>query len=131
VSGRQSSSPNARAAVDDRGRFTFAVSGGHTPWAMFAALAGADMPWDEVTIFQVDERVAPAGDPDRNLTHLRESLPAAAKTDIHPMPLALLPVAVELLRVEEMRGGVRHGVCSGLRARMIAAAACSCTRCVS
>jgi len=77
----------ARTAVDDHGRFTFAVSGGHTPWAMFAALAGVDMPWDEVTIFQVDERVAPAGDPDRNLTHLRESLPPAAKTDIHPMPV--------------------------------------------
>jgi 6-phosphogluconolactonase len=77
----------ARAAVGDRGRFTFAVSGGHTPWAMFAALAGEDMPWDEVTIFQVDERVAPEGDPDRNLTHLRASLPASAGTDIHAMPV--------------------------------------------
>jgi len=77
----------ARAAVSDRGRFTFAVSGGHTPWAMFAALAGKDMPWDDVTIFQVDERVAPAGDPDRNLTHLRASLPPSAGTDVHAMPV--------------------------------------------
>ena len=67
----------ANAAVSDHGRFTFAVSGGHTPWAMFAALASKDMPWEKTSIYQVDERVAPPGDGDRNLTHLRESLPPA------------------------------------------------------
>ena len=77
----------ARAAVDDHGRFTFAVSGGHTPWAMFARLVGKAMPWERVTIFQVDERVAPEGDPDRNLTHLRASLPPEASTDVRPMPV--------------------------------------------
>ena len=73
-------------AVADHGRFTFAVSGGHTPWAMFAELARRDMPWDRVVIYQVDERVAPAGDPDRNLTHLRESL-GAAPAEVVPMPV--------------------------------------------
>ena len=63
----------ARVAVADHGSFHFAVSGGHTPWAMFAELP-ATLAWDRVTIFQVDERVAPDGDPDRNLTHLLESL---------------------------------------------------------
>jgi 6-phosphogluconolactonase len=77
----------ARAAMDDHGRFTFAVSGGHTPWAMFAKLAGNDMPWEQVTIFQVDERVAPDGDPGRNLTHLRQSLPPDAAADVRPMPV--------------------------------------------
>ncbi len=77
----------ARAAVAERGRFTFAVSGGHTPWAMFASLAGEQVPWSETEIFQVDERVAPAGDPDRNLTHLRESLQAHADAEIHAMPV--------------------------------------------
>jgi 6-phosphogluconolactonase len=77
----------AQAAVGDHGRFTFAVSGGHTPWAMFTALSSKDMPWHDVTIFQVDERVAPDGDPDRNLTHLRASLPPGADTDIHAMPV--------------------------------------------
>jgi 6-phosphogluconolactonase len=67
----------ARAAVADHGRFTFAVSGGSTPWAMFAQLAHQDMPWKEVELFQVDERVAPEGDPDRNLTHLKQSLGSA------------------------------------------------------
>jgi 6-phosphogluconolactonase len=51
-----------------------AVSGGHTPWIMLSALAEEDVPCDKVHIIQVDERVAPAGHPDRNLTHLRESL---------------------------------------------------------
>jgi 6-phosphogluconolactonase len=64
----------ARAAVAERGRFTFAVSGGHTPWAMFGALAQEEMPWSDVELFQVDERIAPEGDPSRNLTHLRESI---------------------------------------------------------
>jgi 6-phosphogluconolactonase len=64
----------ARQAVAARGRFLLAVSGGHTPWIMLRALAGEDIPWVGVHVFQVDEREAPAGHPDRNLTHLRESL---------------------------------------------------------
>jgi 6-phosphogluconolactonase len=64
----------ARTAVAARGRFIVAVSGGHTPWQMLRALAGEDVPWKGMHVAQVDERVAPAGDPDRNLTHLRESL---------------------------------------------------------
>src|SRR3989442_1690031 len=63
----------ARAAVAARGRFIVAFSGGHTPWTMLRALADERVPWSGVHVFQVDERVAPAGDPDRNLTHLRES----------------------------------------------------------
>ena len=77
---------HARAAVAERGRFTFAVSGGRTPWAMFAELAGEDVPWEHVVLFQVDERVAPDGDPDRNLTHLRESL-GGAKAEVIAMPV--------------------------------------------
>src|SRR6516164_9540575 len=65
---------DARAAVAARGKFAMAVSGGHTPWVMLRALANEDVPWDKVHVVQVDERVAPAGDRDRNLTHLRESL---------------------------------------------------------
>jgi len=61
-------------AISARGIFTLAVSGGHTPWIMFRWLAAAHLPWRAVQVFQVDERVAPEGHPDRNLTHLRESL---------------------------------------------------------
>jgi 6-phosphogluconolactonase len=76
----------ARTSVADHGRFTFAVSGGKTPWAMFAELAGHEVPWSAVQIFQVDERVAPEGDPDRNLTHLRESL-GNADPEVVAMPV--------------------------------------------
>ena len=51
----------ARAAVHERGRFTLAVSGGRTPWAMLRALATMDLPWHALHLFQVDERAAPAG----------------------------------------------------------------------
>jgi 6-phosphogluconolactonase len=64
----------AVAAVAARGSFVMAVSGGHTPWIMMRALAKEDLPWKSLHIVQVDERVAPTGDPDRNLTHLRENL---------------------------------------------------------
>jgi 6-phosphogluconolactonase len=81
---------DARRAVDARGRFTLAVSGGHTPWVMLRALSEMQVPWKHVHILQVDERVAPAGDSDRNFTHLRESLldhaPLPA-TQIHAMPV--------------------------------------------
>jgi 6-phosphogluconolactonase len=78
---------HACAAVAERGAFTFAVSGGRTPWAMFAELAREDFPWSQTAIYQVDERVAPAGDPNRNLTHLRESLPASALSCVRAMPV--------------------------------------------
>lgn len=80
----------ARTAVAARGQFLMAVSGGKTPWEMLRALAGEDVPWANVQIFQVDERIAPAGDPDRNLTHLRESLLSHAplrQEQIHAMPV--------------------------------------------
>lgn len=80
----------ARAAVAARGRFIMAVSGGRTPWQMLRALASEEVPWKNVHVVQVDERVAPAGDPDRNLTHLRESLLSRA-----PLPseqICVMPV---------------------------------------
>jgi 6-phosphogluconolactonase len=76
----------AAEAVADRGRFEFAVSGGRTPWAMFADLAGK-LPWEKVTIYQVDERIAPDGDPDRNLTQLQQALPPGGSADVRPMPV--------------------------------------------
>src|SRR5271167_1214830 len=83
---------DARAAVAARGRFIMAVSGGHTPWIMLRALAGEELPWKDVHVFQIDERIAPAGDPDRNLTHLRASLLEHAPLppeQIYAMPVEL------------------------------------------
>jgi len=82
----------ARAAIAARGRFALAVSGGHTPWIMLRALAEEDIPWAGVHVCQVDERVAPDGHPDRNLTHLRERLLHHAPLrpeQIHAMPVEM------------------------------------------
>jgi 6-phosphogluconolactonase len=80
----------ARAAIAVRGRFIGAVSGGHTPWVMLRALAGEKVAWESVHVVQVDERVAPAGHPDRNLTHLHESL--LARAPLRPEQIYGMPV---------------------------------------
>jgi len=80
----------ARAAFAARGRFILAVSGGRTPWQMLRLLAREDVPWAGLHVFQVDERIAPLGHPERNLTHLRDSLLAHAplrEQQIHAMPV--------------------------------------------
>lgn len=77
----------AAEAVQSHGRFRFAVSGGRTPWAMFDALLAHAVPWELVEVFQVDERVAPEGDPDRNMTHLRRALGR--------VPVTVRPMAVD------------------------------------
>ncbi|MBE0607454.1 MAG: 6-phosphogluconolactonase [Deltaproteobacteria bacterium] len=80
----------AREAVTERGRCALAISGGTTPWLAFRALAGEDVPWDRVHLFQVDERVSLSVDLERNYLHLKEALidripiPAA---NVHPMPV--------------------------------------------
>ena len=80
----------ARTAVKQRNQFTLATSGGHTPWAMFRALADEDVPWDRIQVFQVDERIVPAGDPNRHLAQMKENLlshtPLQSK-QIHAMPI--------------------------------------------
>lgn len=77
----------ARVAIAQRGRFHFAVSGGRTPWAMFVKLAAGDAAWEQAVFYQVDERVAAADSPDRNLTHLRQSL--------SKIPAQIVAMAVE------------------------------------
>jgi 6-phosphogluconolactonase len=92
---RQAAAVIAAAAREDvaaRGKFVMAVSGGRTPWKMLAALAAEDVPWPSVEIVQVDERVAPPGDPDRNLTHLHASLLEKVplrREQIHAMPVEM------------------------------------------
>ncbi len=80
----------ARAACDERGRFVLAVSGGATPWQMLRLLGQEPLAWQQIHIVQVDERVAPPGDLDRNLTHLGQSLlqhAPIATSNIHAMPV--------------------------------------------
>ena len=65
-------------------------SGGRTPWAMLRALANEKVFWEAVRVAQVDERIAPAGDPGRNLTHLYESL--IAHTPLRAEKVYAMPV---------------------------------------
>src|SRR5690349_20325511 len=81
---------SARHSIAERGRFVMAVSGGHTPWLMLRALADEVVPWPAVHVMQVDERVAPRGHPDRNLTHIQDNLLEHAPLppeNLHPMPV--------------------------------------------
>lgn len=86
----------AVAAVAARGCFVMAVSGGRSPWIMLRALAKEDLPWKNIHIVQVDERVAPAGHADRNLTHIRESL-LSDNSPIPPEQIYAMPVEAENL----------------------------------
>lgn len=61
-----------RVAVHGRSAAALAVSGGSTAPPMLAALAAMDLPWDAIGIWQVDERVAPDGHPDRNAGQLAD-----------------------------------------------------------
>jgi 6-phosphogluconolactonase len=82
----------ARESIAARGSFVLAVSGGRTPWLMLRALADIQLPWQTVHIVQVDERIAPEGHSDRNLTHLRESL---ARAPLPPEQIYAMPVELE------------------------------------
>ena len=78
---------HVRAAIQTRGRCLLATSGGNTPWRMLELFATQDLPWDRVVFFQVDERVAPRGDPARNLTKLQQTLLDRVPARIYPMPV--------------------------------------------
>lgn len=77
----------AQAAIGERGRFNFAVSGGKTPWRTLEILSESTLPWSKTSLFQVDERIAPTGSVERNLTHLVLSLPLMCQAAIRPMPV--------------------------------------------
>ena len=77
----------ANADISERGNFALAVSGGRDPWPMFSQLEDFDLDWTQIEVFQVDERVAPAGSDERNLTHLVESLSIGVQGSIRPMPV--------------------------------------------
>jgi 6-phosphogluconolactonase len=102
----------AAEAIARKGNFSLAASGGTEPWEMYRLLGEEGIEWERVEVFQVDERVAPDGDDDRNLTHLLESLPEPARERVRPMPVTeddleaaaasyaeLLPEAVDVVHL--------------------------------
>jgi 6-phosphogluconolactonase len=101
----------AGAAVAARGRFRVAVSGGRTPGQMLHALAHEDLPWNRVYVAQVDERVAPTGHADRNLTQLRESL--LEHVALRPAQVCAMPVELPDLEAAVVDYARRLGVIAG------------------
>ncbi|HEY7055604.1 MAG TPA: 6-phosphogluconolactonase [Vicinamibacterales bacterium] len=98
----------AQAAIDARGRYLIAVSGGRTPWLMLRELCAMEVPWAAVHLLQVDERVAPDGHPDRNLTHVQESLLDHVPipiTHVHAMPVNESDLAIG---ASEYQDTLRH-----------------------
>jgi 6-phosphogluconolactonase len=91
----------AKLAVAERGWVELAVSGGSDPWPMFSQLEDHFGDWDKADVFQVDERVAPAGSDERNLTHLIESLSIGAQGSIRPMPVTDEDLEAAAARYEE------------------------------
>lgn len=73
--------------LEKRPRASLALSGGSTPWPILRRLAEADLDWSRVDVYQVDERIAPAGDPARNLAGLRTALLDHVSAKAHPMPV--------------------------------------------
>ena len=79
-----------REALHHQKSYSLAISGGRTPWEMLKILSKADLPWQRVNLFQVDERVAPNGHADRNLTQLFQAIastPMVRQLRIFPMPV--------------------------------------------
>jgi len=99
----------ARGAVEDRGRFVLALSGGSTPREAHRILATVNVDWRCVELVQVDERAAPSGSEERNLTQLRvdllERIPLPAR-QFHPMPVEGEPLVDAAVRYENMLGEI-------------------------
>jgi 6-phosphogluconolactonase len=102
----------ARESVAANGSFAMAASGGHTPWAMYGQIEEQELPWQRTQIFQADERIAPPGSEERNLTHLIAALSIGAQGSLRPMPVndedpgaaaerygASLPAALDLVHL--------------------------------
>jgi 6-phosphogluconolactonase len=102
-----------RAGTADGRRFSVAFSGGRTPLTVLERLAEADdVSWELIDVYQVDERIAPAGNSDRNLTQLNDALLSRVPVVLHAMPVeandlaeaarqyaAILPRALDLVHL--------------------------------
>ena len=84
----------AKQAIAERGQFTIAFSGGSTPLPLYHTLTKREIDWNKVHVFQVDERIAPAGDENRNFTHLKSCLldhTPIPSSNVHAMPVTTQP----------------------------------------
>jgi 6-phosphogluconolactonase len=88
-------------SVATRGQFCLALSGGSAAIEMFEALAAKSLPWSQVEIYQVDERVAPRASSHRNLTSIDEAF-GGTEARIVAMPVDSDDLASAAARYEAM-----------------------------
>jgi 6-phosphogluconolactonase len=90
-----------KAAVDQRGRATIALSGGSTPAPLYAALTQADLPWQQIYVFWGDERYVPADHAQSNFRMTREAwlnhVPIPPE-NIFPMPTSAKDPAADAVK---------------------------------
>jgi 6-phosphogluconolactonase len=99
----------AQDAIARRGRFTIALSGGHTPRGLYTTLAaggdgGSRIAWDHVHLFWGDERHVPPDHPDSNYRMAREALldrVAVPPANVHRIPAEDPDAARAAARYEE------------------------------
>jgi 6-phosphogluconolactonase len=83
----------AKTAVAEKGRFTFAITGGSSPKKLYELLAKApyrdELPWKNIYIFWGDERFVPQDDDRYNAKMAYETIlnhVPIPKDQIYPMP---------------------------------------------
>ncbi len=119
---RRRLSPGARAtlsaiAVDS----SWPSAADIRPWQMSAALANEEMPWPQVHVVQIDERVAPAGD-DAAQPDASDRQPAGTRrrcrpTNIHAMPVEAADLDAGAAEYARNAGRIRrHAAGAGLGA---------------
>lgn len=85
----------AKEAIEERGQFTIALSGGNTPRSLYELLArdySTSIDWKRVHLFWGDERFVPLKDPASNFRMAREALQDGIDIpaeNIHPIPTAM------------------------------------------
>lgn len=91
-------------AIQERGQFTIALSGGSTPKPLYEAIASSNLPWDKIHVFWGDERYVPPDHPDSNELMARRAwldrvaIPAA---NIHAIPTLSANPAVDAAKYEQ------------------------------
>jgi 6-phosphogluconolactonase len=103
-----------RLALADKPRASLALSGGRTPWPALQMLGRADIDWARVDVYQVDERVAPEGDPARNLTGLQDVLLGQVRATVHAMPVEAPDLDAAAARYDAILPGTLDVVHLGL-----------------
>jgi 6-phosphogluconolactonase len=82
----------ANEAIQQRGRFIVALSGGNTPMKLFEKLAGEKLDWTKVHFFWADERCVPADDPENSYGQAKKVwFDRIGKTNIHRIQSELTP----------------------------------------